>query len=258
MAAERLDKTEIGRALGERELALRIYDCVDSTNSEAKRYALAGGATPCAFLAEAQSAGRGRMGRSFYSPDGTGIYLSVLLRVEDDLSDTVLLTTGAAVAVRRAIRQVTGVEAGIKWVNDLYLEGRKVCGILAESFFVGNARYAIVGVGVNLYTESFPEELRQIAGSLLREERGLRNRLAAALLAELYDLAGALRPERFMAEYRAASLVLGRQITYTENGITKNGYAEAVDDRGRLHVRHADGGEAILASGEISLRLTDA
>ncbi|MBQ9782957.1 MAG: biotin--[Clostridia bacterium] len=258
MTAERLNETEITRRLGARELAVRVYACVDSTNSEAKRYALAGGATPCAFLAEAQSAGRGRMGRSFYSPEGTGLYLSLLIPAEGALSDAVMLTTGAAVAVRRAIFQVTGRETGIKWVNDLYLEGRKVCGILAESFFVEQKRYVVLGVGVNLYTEDFPEELRLIAGSLLPQPRAVRNALAAALLAELYDLTEKLEPDTLMEEYRAASLVLGRQITYTENGVSRVGRAESVDDRGRLHVRHEDGSQAVLASGEISLRLNEA
>ena len=257
MTAERLSETEILRALGARLLSVRIYPTVDSTNSEAKRYATAGGKAPCAFLAEAQSAGRGRMGRSFYSPADTGIYLSLLVRSEDALPDAVMLTTGAAVAVRRAIRRVTGAEVGIKWVNDLYRDGKKICGILAESFCLGEERFVILGVGVNLYTEAFPDELREIAGSVLDQPQALRNRLAAELIARLYDLAADVRPEAFMDEYRAASVVLGRQIVYCENGVTRSGYAESVDDRGRLHVRHGDGNEAILASGEISVRTVE-
>ena len=117
MIGERFNEKEIAARLDGLSLPIRIYDMVDSTNSEAKRYGTEGGEVPCAFLAEAQSGGRGRMGRSFYSPDGTGIYLSLLLPAEGELSDAVLLTTGAAVAVRRAIRRVTGLETEIKAVH---------------------------------------------------------------------------------------------------------------------------------------------
>ena len=256
MSGERLKQKEIEAYLGDLPVALRVYDTIDSTNTEAKRYAMSGGAVPCAFLAETQTAGRGRMGRSFYSPDGTGIYLSLLLGAERRF-DPVGVTTAAAVAVRRGIETVCGIETEIKWVNDLYYQGKKVCGILAESFFADDVRYFVVGVGINLYTSDFPEELRQIAGGLLSEEKGLRGRLASEVIRNLYELTHRRDREEIMADYRAHSMVLGRQITYVENGRVREGVATAIDENGRLTVHLPDGTPAILASGEISLRVKE-
>lgn len=194
------------------------------------------------------------MGRSFFSPDGTGIYLSLLLHPKETLADTVLLTTAAAVGACRAIRRVTGLSPAIKWVNDLYLDGKKVCGILAESFFAEERRMIVLGVGVNLYTCDFPPELAEIATGLM-PKKGLRNELAAALIEELMTLWEDLTPEAFLEEYRRDSMVLGQAVTYTENGISCSGIAESIDEGGRLTVRRGDGSAAVLAGGEISLRL---
>lgn len=254
MNREKLNQQEIEAYLGDLPVALRIYETVDSTNTEAKRYALSGGAAPCAFLAETQTAGRGRMGRSFYSPDGTGIYLSLLF-AEENGSTTVGVTCAAAVAVHRAVERICGIRTKIKWVNDLYYREKKVCGILAESFFVGETRYFVVGVGINLYTADFPAELTGIAGGLLSEKKGIRGRLAAETVRTLYELIRQGDRTDVMKDYRAHSMVLGREITYIENGIPHEGVAEAVDENGRLTVRLAEGDVAILASGEISLRV---
>lgn len=256
MNYDRFDEARLKEALRELPLALRVLATVDSTNSEAKRYALAGGRVPAAFLAEAQTAGRGRMGRSFYSPDGTGIYLSLLFSVDGDLRDVTRLTSAAAVGVLRAIRGVTGLSPKIKWVNDLYHDGKKICGILAESFLVGSERYGILGVGVNLCTADFPQELVSVAGSLLPDSDGRRNALAAELIRELHALTAQPIPADFIEEYRAASMVLGQSVFYTENGVTHEGCAEAIDEGGRLTVRHPDGSTHLLCGGEISLRLT--
>lgn len=249
------------RDVGIAALPIYGYRLVDSTNSEAKRFALQGGAAPAVFVAEEQSAGRGRMGRSFYSPAQTGIYLSLLLEWDAVAAASVGLTAVAAVAVRRAIARVTGVEAQIKWVNDLYAEGRKVCGILAEGFWQEGRQLVVIGVGVNVCTENFPEELKQTAGRLLTDGgQDLRNRLTAQMIRELYETLERARSGRHaedMQEYRAYSLVLGKPIVYIENGVRQSGVAQSVDDRGRLTVLCEDGHTAVLASGEISLRLQD-
>ena len=251
---ERLDRERIAALLGDLPLTLRIYDVIDSTNNEAKRYAVDGGAAPAVFLAEGQTAGRGRMGRSFYSPDGVGIYLSLLFPLQGALADGLCLTSAAAVAVWRAIWQVTGIETGIKWVNDLYLGDRKVCGILAESFPVGEVRYGVLGVGVNLHTEEFPPELSGIAGALLPTSSGLRNALAAAMIRELIALVSSPEGAEWLSVYRERSICLGREVTYTQNGEVFCGMAEEIDGQGRLWVRHATGERVCLGSGEISLR----
>ena len=249
------NETLLTDALAGTPLSVFLFSSIDSTNSEAKRHAMRGGASPALFLAEEQTAGRGRMGRSFFSPKSTGIYLSILFPTDDALSDPVTATTASAVAARRAILQITGLELGIKWVNDLYLKGKKVCGILAESFFVGQERFLIVGVGVNLSTTEFPEELLGKAGSLFSEETNLRDTLAVELAKQLLSLL--CNPRDFMDEYRAASIVLGKEITYLQNQMDYCGVAESIDDLGRLTVRHKDGTSALLASGEISLRIYD-
>lgn len=244
-----------GVFLGDCPVPFRMYDRIDSTNSEAKRYALGGGEAPMAFIADEQSGGRGRMGRTFYSPANTGIYLSLLLPWQRDWNDAVRLTSAAAVAVHRAILGVTGISTRIKWVNDLYVKDRKVCGILAESFCNGAERYVVIGVGVNLYTEEFPEELKQTAGSLHPEDPHLRNRLSAAIVAQLCDMVEDPSPEGWLETYRERSICLGRSIIYTENGIAHSAFAEEIDDSGRLWVRCEDGSRVCLSSGEISLRV---
>ncbi len=234
-----------------------VLSTVDSTNTEARRRILSGRRTPQFILAEEQTAGRGRMGRNFYSPRNTGIYLTLCFPASSDADDALPITTAAAVAVHRAIRSVTGITTGIKWVNDLYHKGRKVSGILAEAMTLEETRYVILGVGVNLYTEDFPRELSEIAGSLSDAEKGLRNRLAGALCRELAALTHGINAEDFLEAYRSHSLVLGRQIVYTENGQSRSGRATEIDESGRLTVRHEDGSCHVLASGEISLRLND-
>ncbi len=233
---------------------LFLYSEIDSTNTEARRHALRGSGS-AVFLADRQLSGRGRMGRSFYSPRGSGIYLSLLLPLEGNPEDILLMTSAAAVAVRRAIFAATGRETGIKWVNDLYYNEKKVCGILCESVQSAERRYVIVGVGINLSTEIFPDEIAAVAGSLgvLGEDK--RGELAALCISELYRIWSNISDTVFMEEYRQYSTVLGKEITYTENGVTYGGVAENIDERGRLYVRDGQGSVRILASGEISIRM---
>ena len=254
MKVNRFDEKLLKESLEPLAIEVKVFDKIDSTNAEARRYAENGGHAPAVFIAEAQSAGRGRLGRSFYSPEGTGIYLSLLLPLEGELGDAVLMTSGAAVGVMRAIREVTGISVGIKWVNDLYFEGKKICGILAQSFVCDSKRYAVLGVGVNLCTQDFPDELCGIAGSIGCGAE-LKTRLAVRIVKELYTVCSALPKVGFMDEYRASSLVLGNAVTYTKNGETYGGVAESIDDHGRLYVRREDGECAMLDSGEISLRI---
>lgn len=244
------DRHTLSAYLGARGIALYAYDTLDSTSTEARRRA--GQVTvPAVFLADAQTKGRGRLGRSFFSPAKTGLYLSLLLERSDPVSD-VGLTAAAAVAARRAIRRVTGKTVEIKWVNDLYADGKKLAGILCESFCVGEKRFAVVGVGINLYTEDFPEELWEKADSL-RPAPGVRHALAAALVTELCALIDGLPCRDFMDEYRAASLATGKRVRFVENGAAQEGIALPVEDDGTLPVRLDDGRIHRLGSGEISL-----
>ena len=158
-------------AVGEYPAPVYVHERLDSSNQTAKRLALAGAPHGTLVLAGQQSAGRGRMGRRFESPAGKGIYLSLVLRVPVPASKALGVTVGAAVAVARAVQKLCGIELGIKWVNDLYYQGKKVCGILTEagtSVESGLLEWLVVGIGLNLTTTpaDWPEELARTAGSL--------------------------------------------------------------------------------------------
>ena len=234
--------------------AFRIYGETDSTNTRARVYAAEGGAVPALFIADSQSAGRGRTGKSFYSPRGTGLYASLLLPAKPE--SAVYMTTAAAVAVHRAIKSVTEISTDIKWVNDLYLKGKKVAGILCESMFVGERGYVIIGFGINISTSAFPKELSNTATSLgLFGNTPIADLLAAACAEELIAVWKSGLTPSLLFEYKQNSAVLGRNIVYTENGVSHEGIATDIDREGRLSVRLTDGRVVSLSSGEISVRL---
>ena len=234
----------------------------DSTNNALKLLAAGGAPEGTTLIAERQTAGRGRLDRRFDSPAGSGVYLSVLLRPACPPAELMTLTAQAAAAVRRAVGEVCGVLPGIKWVNDLQLNEKKICGILTElSFGAGGlVSSAVVGIGVNCNraAEDFPAELQGIAGSILSEtgRRVDRNRLAAAMLRELSSL-----PRLdWREEYRGACVNLGRRVRILSPGAADcpEGVAEDVGPDAELLVR-TDGGQLIaVAAGEISLRDADA
>ena len=243
------------------KMGIRVfeYDTVSSTNTLAKEHAIESGSAPALFVAREQTNGRGRMGRSFYSPADTGLYMTLLLDVTEDApSSVVKLTTCAAVAVSDAIESVIGKQTGIKWVNDLYVDGKKVSGILCESFFANDKRYAIIGVGVNLCTQSFPAQIKKIAASLGTSDAvGVRSTLAAEIaerLAKIY--AAAKRGDNaYVEQYKKRSVVIGKEVTFSSGDLCGSGFAEKIDADGALHVRLADGETVVLNSGEISLRI---
>ena len=245
------------------QLDLRVFDEIDSTNLEAKRLAMTG-LSRCAVVADHQTAGRGRLGRSFYSPPGCGIYTSLLLRPRpDQLADVTLLTTAAGVAVCRALERAAGVQAEIKWVNDLYLNGKKICGILTEGvtdFESGMIESVVIGYGINFRDDAhLPEELRSIVGSVFGAEPPTvtRSALAAAMLAELLPLAEDLSSRSFLPEYRRRSMLLGREIVFSRAGGRFAAVAEEIDDDGGLVVRLPDGSRETLRSGEVSVRTAE-
>ena len=247
------------RILSSRGIQLYHFDTVDSTNRVARTHAAESGHVPALFLADAQTQGRGRLGRSFFSPAQTGIYMTLLMDVTDeDVSSVAKLTSAAAVAVTDVMDKHMGVDGQIKWVNDIYVNGKKVCGILAESFFCDDRRYVAVGVGINLNTHVFPSELEDVAGSVgVSTNKQERVAIAELMGAALWDIFGSLRDKdsSFMDRYRKRSMVIGKQVTFTESGVTREGFAVAVDDCGGLVVSLADGSHTTLCSGEITLRL---
>lgn len=223
-----------------------IYlDTVDSTNSEAKRRALSGESLPMLVVSEYQTAGRGRLGRSFYSPEGTGLYMSLAYLAGDKLENAVKVTSAAAVAVCRAIEKLADVKCMIKWVNDIYVENRKVCGILAEATRIEGKDLIVVGVGVNCTTRDFPEDIAHRAGSIGNVSK---KDLARAICENILSL---VENGGWIEEYRERSLALGREVSYGSQGNEKTSVAVAVGDSGELIL--ADG--SVLSTGEISLKI---
>lgn len=241
---------------------VRVEPLVDSTNTRLKAAAAAGAPTGSVLIAEEQTGGRGTHGRSFQSPRGDGLYLSVLLRPAAPLADLFTLTGWVAVAARQAVENASGAPARIKWLNDLYLNGRKLCGILTELAFLGESAepdYVVVGMGVNMNqtADTFRAQgLEGIAASLAGECFPVEpNRLAVCLLTELGKL---LRDfpggrEDYLTRYRAHCLTLGRRVSFeTEDG-PRSGTAAAIDHRFALQVEQDGGGRYTVSSGTVTM-----
>lgn len=234
------------------------YGLTDSTNTRAKEYIRSGAERiPALFIADAQSAGRGRMGRSFYSPSGSGLYATLLFPAPEGEDKLLSLTSLAAVAAAEAIYGVLGERVEIKWVNDLYKDGKKVAGILAESFVRDTQRYIALGVGINLFTSEFPVGLSDKAGSLLPSPVSRRSADALALLFSERFL-GYLESDDTtdaMNTYRRLSCVLGRRISFIKDGDEIFATAVDITPLGALVVRLDRGEELTLSTGEISIFL---
>lgn len=237
------------------------YEEIDSTNTEARRLIDAGRISgPTVLTAERQTGGRGRQGKSFYSPAGSGLYMTVILKPMCPISSAVTLTTRTACCVAQAIEYVLHIKTGIKWVNDLYFLGKKVCGILCEAvndYERGILKYVIIGVGINLTTADFPDELTNVAGSLKVSDTGL-NEVREELMRDIAVRVADLQNCDFPGYYRENSIVIGREIEYIENGAVHPAFAESIDDEGGLVVREDREGVScvrVLTSGEISIKM---
>ena len=224
------------------------FEEVDSTNSEAKRQIKNGNRQPMLLIAETQTAGRGRMGRSFYSPPRTGLYMS--LKLPGEMIRNELLTVSAAVAVAVSIEELSGKATAIKWVNDIYMDGRKVAGILAEAVHEAKSDF-VIGIGINVTTEEFPPELQASAGAVQAEIS--REDLIVAITSRLMGYLRSVDREELLREYRARSMLLGQEITYYKNGEAMHAAALAITNDGGLLVRGVDGREETLIAGEVSL-----
>ena len=235
------------------EIDIFSYKTIDSTNTQMKKLAINGGKNHSVIVSEEQSAGRGRFGRSFYSPAQKGVYMSVLLKTGDSLQNATMITIKTAVAVRRAIAKLYDIEVAIKWGNDLYYRGKKVCGILSEAisdFESGMIEAIIIGIGINVSTDNFPLEIASIATSLGLQEAN-RNQFIAEILNQLF----AIIDEDFklvLNEYRMASCVLHKQITFNQKGEQFTGLVREINDLGNLVVS-SNGAEMVLTAGEVSI-----
>lgn len=241
-----------------------VYDTVDSTNIKAKHIALQGFHHGDVVIAMQQTGGRGRLGRSFFSPR-TGIYLSIIIKPSFDLSKSVLVTSAAAVSVAEAIENVCGQNAMIKWVNDVYIGKKKICGILTEAvtdFETGQIETLIIGIGVNTTVEGFPEELLDIVGAV--EGTYSKSQLAAEIISRTLDYTDNLESRAFIGPYRDKSNVIGKTVKVYKGRYNISPEDEIpgipakvldIDDNGCLVVMYTDGTREALSTGEISIRL---
>lgn len=257
----RVSQPEIESWLKTKDIGRRmeLHEQLDSTNTRAKALASTGAPHGYLVIAESQSGGKGRMGRAFFSPKHSGVYITYVLRPKMPAEQAVMITSMAAVAVARAIETVADVKAQIKWVNDLYIGERKVCGILCEAsmdFETQALEYAVLGIGVNVGAMRFPAELSDIATSIENEcgHEVSKSRLIAEISNQIEALYAQLETGKFMAESRARSNVIGRNVTVIRGQERFEARALDIDDEGRLVIR-TESGVTRVGSGEISLKL---
>lgn len=235
-----------------------VRKTVESTNTALKELAAKGEPEGLVLLAEEQSAGRGRFLRQFFSPPGSGIYLSLLLRPDKTAAEASLITVAAAAAVAETIEALCGKPARIKWVNDVFVNGKKVCGILTEAAIdleSGGLEYAVLGIGINLTAPEagFPAELSGTAGAVFESGRAAqtRERLAAEILNRFDDYYTALSDRAYLRTYREKSLLLNQEILINNS---EQAIAQQINDDGHLIVRTKTGEIKTLLSGEVSVK----
>lgn len=239
---------------------IHIYKSLESTNKTAKEMAVGGCEHGTVIIADSQTAGRGRYGRNFYSPPGSGLYISIILRPGFlNLTNMTMITAAAAVAVCKAIQTVTGKDPLIKWVNDILLNDKKICGILTEGvtdFESGTIGWIVVGIGINITTDNFPNEIKEVASSLFFTLDGspIRNRLAAEIINDLLSSNSWITDEGIYSEYKKRLAFLGSAVTVIESEKKYEAAALDIDEQCRLIVKKPDGSLATLSSGEVSIK----
>ncbi|MCR4950334.1 MAG: biotin--[acetyl-CoA-carboxylase] ligase [Solobacterium sp.] len=235
---------------------LIVFDTIDSTNTYAKTIASNKDAHGTLVVANHQTAGRGRRGHSFYSPENTGLYLTLIIKPERRVQEMLKVTVAAAVASVEAIEETSEAHPQIKWVNDLFIGKRKIAGILTEAiadFETGDLDAIIIGIGINIRDTELPDDIVNIAGAI-NDPSLTRNQLAAALWRRLLYWTDHLESKELMDAYRRYSLLIGHTIAYEINGVKKTGNVTSINDEGNLVVNEEDGKETILSSGEVSVK----
>ncbi len=238
-----------------------IYNEIDSTNAELKRRIADNDKSSHLIIADSQTMGRGRLGRTFESPGQTGIYMSLLLP-DVNPKNVLLITSAAAVAVCRGIRNVSSLSPKIKWVNDIYEDNRKVCGILAEAVSGPSGTInVILGIGINVTTNRsvFSKDVQERAGALFdngSNHATSRNTIISSIISEFYNIYEYIEDREYLIDYRRWSNVIGRDIIYCENNIWHNAKAIDIDNNGGLIIE-TEGRIHTLSTGEISVRLSD-
>ncbi len=234
--------------------SISVFDSIDSTNSYGKNYILQGNPTPAMILAEEQTSGRGRCGRSFFSPEKTGLYMSILCKANKDYEDALIYTIAASVAASLAIEELSDKSVQIKWVNDIYIHGKKAGGILCESVSLDGEIGVVVGIGINVSTKHFPQfdnNTPTSTGSLDR------NALAGKIYDKFMFYATPENRESCLFEYKKRFYLKDKKITiHRANGSLDYATTRGIDERGGLIAELADGRVEIIRSGEVTVRIS--
>lgn len=256
-----LSAASIERFLTNPEVQVEFHESIDSTNNRAKKLAAAGAAQGTLVVADCQTAGRGRQGRPFYSPAGTGVYFTLVLRPGFPLADVTYITSYAAVCTATAMEEIFGVEVQIKWVNDIFVAGHKCCGILTEAAVLpetGGVDYAVVGIGINVAEPQggFPDEFKGVAHALCphgTDDSDARARLVARIADLLMSDVDAIPSCPHLEAYRSHSLLDGRCVTVHMGSGSFVATVIGVNDDFTLEVELEDGTRKALSSGEVHI-----
>ncbi len=226
---------------------------VDSTNNMLKKLYFESIPFNTLLIADEQYDGKGRFGRNFYSPSKTGVYFSLLIKPDFHTETPSIITSLTAVAVCDSISMLTSKKPGIKWVNDIYVDKKKVVGILTEGsidFETNNFEFLIIGIGINISTSDFPKEFRDKAGSL--SVNISKSELIGTIISNFYKLYHQFPDKSFMSDYRKYSIMFNKKITYKLNNVTYTGEVVDINDYGNLIVSSGDG-ISTLTSGEVTI-----
>lgn len=234
-------------------IEVKVYDIIDSTNKLAKQLAIENNTKPIGIVANQQTNGYGRYGRNYYSPKDTGIYMSLLIPMQEQIIDSGLLTTGVAVIISQIFSELYDIDLKIKWVNDLIYKDKKIAGIMTEGitdFETGSLSYIIIGVGINLSTKNFPTKIQAKAGDLNLNDVD-RNLLVANLFDGIYGLLKANVTDEMLGYYKEHSIVLNQEIQLNQHGKLVTGIVTDISNNGELVVDTIDGIKK-FSSGEIT------
>ena len=244
----------------DQKLNITVFQELDSTNNYLKKLGSQGEKEMQLVIAETQTGGRGRMGRSFYSPNGTGIYFSLLLHPEFSAEKSLFLTVMAAVSVAETVMKYNSNDVKIKWVNDIYIDGKKVCGILTEGAINGNKMldYAVVGMGINVVApeNGFPQEIKDIATAIFpgKTEENIKEKIVADIVNRFFEMYNGIDTD-YVKRYKEYSYLTGKEINIISGENTRPATVIDITDDCHLLVKNEYGETEEISSGDVSVRV---
>ncbi len=254
-----LDKKILEQYLNQK-LNIEIFDELDSTNNYLKKLGSQGEKENHLVIALCQTGGRGRMGRSFYSPNGTGIYFSLLIHPEFSAEKSLFLTVMAAVSVAEAVMKYNKKDVKIKWVNDINIDGKKVCGILTEGAINADKKldYAVVGIGINVIApeNGFPDDIKDIATAVFpgNTEENVKEKIVAEVVNKFFKMYNGVDTD-FAKRYKEYSYLTGKEINIISGETTRHATVIDITDDCHLLVKNENGEIEEILSGDVSVRL---